>query len=224
MLKEHYEKLGLLFYYPHGAGGKFIINSLSLSRHCVLFDVNFAIWDIEQTQHDTAYYEHKLRTVLTSVPRTQDRHNWQNYELGTPPGAWDNEHCKHLIPILESATKRFFYIAHYPEQAESYQTQYPNMTLIKLTNYAQWMQTSAFKVPELEQDLDNKLAYWSHQDRQEQVFNQFRAVIVDMDNNIFDHDKMQQQVRHLYQRLGFDDFQPNLWSQYYVRYMQVHNQ
>ena len=224
MLKEHYEKLGLLFYYPNGAGGKFIINSLSLSRHCVLFDVNFAIWDIQQTQHDTAYYEHKLRTVLTSVPEKQDRRRWQNYELGIPPGAWRDENCTHLRPVLEYGMKRFYYVTHYPELAEQYQAQYPDMTIIKLTNYAQWMQTSAFKMPALEQDLDNKLAYWSYQDRQEQVLNQFRAVTVDMDNNIFDHDKMQQQIQYLYKRLGFDDFQPNLWSQYYDRYMQVHTQ
>jgi hypothetical protein len=222
MLKTRYQKLGLLFYYPHGAGGKFIINGLSLSRHCVLFDINFAVWDIEQTKHDASYYQKKLDRVLTSVPEKQDRHRWQNYELGTPPGAWEDENCTHLRPVLEYGMKRFYYVAHYPELAEQYQAQYPDMTMIKLTNYGKWMQTSAFKVPDLERDLANKLAHWRYTDRQESVLNRFKGIKVDIDNNIFDHDNMQQHMKYLYDQLGFDDFQPELWSQYYHRYMQVH--
>jgi hypothetical protein len=56
--------------------------------------------------------------------------------------------------------KRFYYVAHYPELAEQYQAQYPEMTMIKLTNYGEWMQTSAFKVPDLERDLANNLDHW----------------------------------------------------------------
>jgi len=189
-----------------------------------LFDPEFAKWDIAQTVHDSAYYEHKLRTVLTSVPPVHDRDRWQNYELGTPPGVWNNEHCKHLIPILESATKRFYYITHDPDQAQQYLDQYPGMTMIKLTNYVQWMQNSAFKMPDLQRELDNKLAYWGYIDRQEQVLNRWHAVTVDMDTNMFDHDMMQQHIQFLYDQLGFDDFQPQLWSQYYDQYMQVHTQ
>ena len=46
--------------------------------------------------------------------------------------------------------------------------------------------------------------------------------MVDIDSNMFDTDRMIEEIRKLYDKLSFDDFSPDLVRQYHVPYLKLH--
>jgi hypothetical protein len=228
MSDSNFQPFCILIYYPCGAGGKFIINSLGLSRHCVPHHIGMAIWDISQQIVDSSYYQQKLQQVLKTVPEyKQEARKWQQYELGVfnkwidlssvPPTVGTS--LKNII-----AHNRYFCtIAHTPEDLQLYLDNFPNIKhVIKLTNYSSWLKISRFKIPELENNIDNKIKYWKFIDEQELNNSKLFYKLIDIDNSMFDYDRMLDQVKNLYSYLNFDDFNKELWTAYYQKYINFH--
>ena len=67
----------------------------------------------------------------------------------------------------------------------------------------------------IKQDIDQYYK-WSSIDNE--CFN------VDIDSNIFDPDRMIEEIKKLYDKLSFNDFSPDLVKQYCVPYIKLHNQ
>jgi len=211
----------VIFYYPCCAGGKFLINSLSLSKHSVLHDVELSVWDVNQSVHDTTYYKQKLQYILDTVPQTQDNTQWLKYEL-VVESKWNLADSPYLEPILEKQQHSFSLIAHEIDRVFYLKKNFPNSYVIKLTNYVKWMACSQFKMTQVRDDLKNKIDYWSFIDRKELEGPKFYDFLVDVDQNYGDYDLMSNTIKNLYAILDFDDFDLDLWTQYYTKYRSAH--
>ena len=218
---DTFQSLCILVYYPVAAGGKFIINSLGLSRYCVPHSIKYADWDIQQNDFNSAYYNAKLQQILETIPPINDYLAWQSYELGV--GAqWCPTYCDPSpVNTIAKANRHFCIIAHDPTDLRSTMT-IPFKNIIKLTNYTEWLSFCKFKHPMLASDIENKVAYWNYIDKQELNTLDFSYMLVDMDANIFDQNAIANQIKNLYSELQFDDFNFDLWSQYYNKYINFH--
>ena len=208
-------------YYPPGAGGKFLINSLGLSRHMVPNDVDWAIWDLQQTVHDHEYYNKKLQTILRTVPDAVDDPKWQQYELNSNH-KWRSPDSEFLSPIIENQTKSWAVVVHTLDQVRESKKAFPNSFVVKLSNYSKWLRISQFKMLSLSEDINNKIDYWTYVDHQEIQGEKFFDSLFDVDHCYTNLDRMRRSVEELYHQLGFDDFQYPLWVQYYIRYLSSH--
>ena len=214
-----YNSLCILVYYPAGAGGKFFINSIGLSRHCVPHDVVHAEWDIKQHNFDLHYYNTKLQQVLATIPAIDDYLQWQPYELGVGNKWYDNESV--YIKKIIDAGRKFCILAHDPDRFKQCLNNNPQC-IIKLTNYGSWMKAAKFKNIFLSNDIENKISYWSYMDKQELKEFDFPYLLIDIDAIMFDKNAMTTQIKNLYSELKFDDFNSELWGQYYDKYINFH--
>jgi hypothetical protein len=220
-----FQSQAIIVYYPCGTGGKFIINSLGLSRHCVPQDNLLSQWDIQQRIFDQSYYQKKLDQVSATVPPKYDLKNWQTYELGVGLhwlSKFDDVQTR-LINIID-ANRYFCLINHTFADLESMLHKYPGIkNIIKLTNYTKWLELCKFKISSIEHDIKNKIDYWKYIDDKEVANNAIPWTLVDIDNSMHNYKNMLQQIKNLYDILNFDDFDENLWSQYYKKYIHVHH-
>jgi hypothetical protein len=223
-MKNDYNSLAIHVYYPVAAGGKFTVNSLGLSRHCVIHDPQLAEWDIEQTNFDSVYYQRKLEIIQGTVPLPDNLQNWNKFELGVLD-KWINSSNRITLTLQKiiDQGRHFCQIGHVMEDFKPWLDISPELkNVIKLTNYTKWLKRCAFKVNGLANDVDNKVVYWDYIDKKEIGEPPMNWLLVDMDDSIFDQAIMQNQIEQLYNHFGFDDFQPELWQQYYQKYIAVH--
>jgi hypothetical protein len=161
---DKFQSQCIIVYYPNGAGGKFIINSLGLSQYCVPHHPQLAVWDMQQTIFNDTYYQKKLDQILKTIPPIHDLNKWQKYELGVgnewgPYGAQTVNMSSALIDIV-NANRHFCLIVHSPEELKQATMQHPNLNVIKLTNYSQWLARSSFKMLGLANDLYKLLEFY----------------------------------------------------------------
>ena len=216
-----FEDLCVLFYYPPSAGGKFIINSLGLSKHCVLHSPRLAQWELEQTDIDLLYKK-KLETVLKTVPEHAFDGTWQKYELGVG-ASWFQHKNITITPELQKiidSSKHFCLIYHNIDELRLILSMYPRTPVVKLTNFVDWMVYCSSKTKIT--DIDEKRLYWSFVDKNELVYPTTDWILVDIDDSIRSMVLMQQQIQMLYNKFGFDDFDESRWRQYYTKYAQSH--
>jgi len=214
-----FEDLCILFYYPPSAGGKFIINSLSLSKNCVLHSNELAQWELDQTDIDLLYKK-KLETILKTVPENALDGTWQKYELGD---SWFQDKNLTITPDLQkiiNSSKHFCSIYHNVDELRLILSMYPRTRVVKLTNYVNWMIYCSAKTRIT--DIDEKRIHWSFIDKNEIESPTVDWILIDIDNSIRSMAVMQQQIEILYNKLGFDDFDESRWRQYYIKYAQSH--
>jgi len=225
-MTDKFQSQCIIVYYPCGAGGKFIVNSLGLSQYCVPQHPQLAVWDMQQTMFNNTYYQTKLDQILKTIPPIHDLNNWQNYELGVDK-AWGmiDEQTMSITPALidiVNSDRHFCLIVHTPEELKQVIIRYPNLNVIKLTNYSQWLVRSNFKLLDLKNDIDNKVDYWRFIDQEELKNPQIPYILVDIDSTINNHTAMLNQIQNLYNRLKFNDFNSSFWNQYYQKYISIH--
>lgn len=213
----------LIVYYPVCAGGKFTINSLGLSRYCTLHDYQLACWDASQFKHDQLYYQTKLEYILQTVPDTKNDKNWTRFEMGNDHQLFKNNQFLNSAAKLITRNDQCFCITVHDQNLLDPMLEITTATqVIKLTNFTQWMRTSAFKHKDTEDDIENKVAAHNFLDQKE-MQNKSWFYAIDMDRGMQDQSFMQQQIQSLYEKLGWDDFDQTSWSRYYQRYIQSHN-
>jgi hypothetical protein len=218
-----FEDLCIAVYYPCSAGGKFIINSLGLSKHCVLHDADLAQWELEQTDVNLLYNK-KLEVILKTVPENAFDGNWQKYELGS---SWIKQKNSIQDPDpadlqkIINGSKHFCIVCHEFDQLQYILSRYPKTRVVKLTNYADWMILCKSKTRIT--DVDEKIIHWSFVDKNEIESPTVDWILVDIDDSMKSMTKMQKQIQMLYSKLGFDDFDESRWCQYYIKYAQSHS-
>ena len=216
-----FEDLCIVVYYPPSAGGKFIINSLGLSKNCVLHSTRLAQWELEQTDVDLLY-EKKLENILKTVPENAFDGTWQKYELKVGD-SWFPDEDGTITPGLQkiiSSSKHFCFIYHNFNELQSILSMYPKTRVVKPTNYIDWMIYCRTKTRIT--DVDEKRIHWSFVDKNEVASNAIDWILIDIDNSMRSMTLMQQQIEMLYNKLGFDDFNQSRWRQYYTKYAQSH--
>ena len=213
--------LTLIVYFPPCAGGKFVINSLGLSKYCTLHDYNLALWDSRQTAHDQQYYQTKLKHTLHTVPVAKNSTRWSQHEMGNARYLVDAVVFEHSADRITKQQQHFCAIAHTPEDIEEIKKFTHSTTVIKLSNFSKWLRVSSFKHAATANDIENKVANYSYIDHKELAESTWYYTI-DIDTGMYDQTFMQRQIMELYHKLGWDDFDSNIWSQYYQRYINSH--
>ena len=74
-------------WYPQIAGGKFIMNCLSLSRHCVPMDIEMC----NHLLNFPADYSYRLLKVISTLPPKKDMDLWYDYEFANAKFYDDSE-------------------------------------------------------------------------------------------------------------------------------------
>ena len=222
MLKMKISDLTLIVYYPVCAGGKFIINSLGLSRHCTLHDYILAIWDSDQTVYDQTYYQTKLEHTLRTVPPNKQDLDWQKYEMGNSRHLSSPYNFNLYATNIAKQQQYFCIIAHDIVNLEKIKNFTNSTTVIKLTNFAKWARHSSFKHQDISNNVENYI-YHRHSIDKEEMQDSTWFHTIDIDCGMQDQSTMQYQIQLLYTKLGWDDFDQTSWTHYYQRYIQSHN-
>ena len=213
----------IIFNFPAGAGGKMLQNCVSLSRHCVLTKLEYALWQLKYVgDFDPNFYQQKLGWVLATLPTKDKMIHWLEYELGETLLYGINflEFNKHIpVPnkeIYKLADKKLWstVTVHNFGAVEHYINYWPNIKYVSLINNKIFAKKSLFlKNPNLKFDND-----WATLGRTP-IGTGFEF---DVDNTIYDTNKFLDQVEKLYEYLEFDDFQRDLISAYHSKYIKLH--
>ena len=213
----------IIFNFPAGAGGKMLQNCVSLSRHCVLTKLEYALWQLKYVgDFDPNFYQQKLGWVLATLPTKDEMIHWVGYELGETLLYGINflEFNKHIpVPnkeIYKLADKKLWstVTVHNFGAVEHYINYWPNIKHVSLINNKIFAKKSLFlKNPNLK--FDNAWENLGH--TPSGVGFKF-----DIDNTIYDTNKFLDQVEKLYEYLEFDDFQRDLISAYHSKYIKLH--
>ena len=213
----------IIFNFPAGAGGKMLQNCVSLSKHCVLTKLEYALWQLTYVgDFDHNFYQQKLGWVLATLPTKDEMINWLGYELGETLLYGINflEFNKHIpVPnkeIYKLADKKLWstVTVHNFGAVEHYINYWPNIKYVSLINNKIFAKKSLFlKNPNLKFDND-----WENLGHTPSGV----GFKFDIDNTIYDTNKFLDQVEKLYEYLEFDDFQRDLISAYYSKYIELH--
>ena len=213
----------IIFNFPAGAGGKMLQNCVSLSRHCVLTKLEYALWQLKYVgDFDHNFYQQKLGWVLETLPTKDEMIHWVGYELGETLLYGINflEFNKHIpVPnkeIYKLADKKLWstVTVHNFGAVEHYINYWPNIKYVSLINNKIFAKKSLFlKNPNLKFDND-----WENLGHTPSGI----GFKFDIDNTIYDTNKFLDQVEKLYEYLEFDDFQRDLISAYYSKYIELH--
>ena len=213
----------IIFNFPAGAGGKMLQNCVSLSRHCVLTKLEYALWQLKYVgDFDPNFYQQKLGWVLATLPTKDEMIHWLEYELGETLLYGINflEFNKHIpVPnkeIYKLADKKLWstVTVHNFGAVEHYINYWPNIKYVSLINNKIFAKKSLFlKNPNLTFDSD-----WENLGHTPSGV----GFKFDIDNTIYDTNKFLDQVEKLYEYLEFDDFQRDLISAYYSKYIELH--
>ena len=214
----------IVFTFPAGGGGKMLQNCVGLSRHCVLNHCNYLNWQVNYSKPiDSEYYQQKLQWILKTVPDTDQMHNWLAYEIDKdlPYGiTWTDFRAQHSVANLNyyQAAKQGLWATismHTYKSTFDYglSNYWPTLKHVCLSNCEKFARQSL--------SLKNKALLfdenWPKCETDPDVGFHF-----DVDNTIYDHDKFISQVEELYNYLEFDDFQADLVSIYWKKYIAIH--
>jgi hypothetical protein len=213
----------IIFNFPAGAGGKMLQNCVGLSRYCVLTKLEYALWQMEYAGPiGDEFYQQKLQWILTTLPEPSEMRSWLGYELGETLLYGQNfvEFNKEL-PIKEPAIYQLAekglwstLTVHNFGSVDHYVKYWSIIRHVCLTNSEQFARKNlVIKNTNLNFDED-----WPTLGRTPVG----RGFDFDIDSTIYNQEKFIAQVGQLYEYLEFDDFRPDLITEYYLRYIQLH--
>lgn len=223
----------ILMYYPSFAGGKFVYNCLSLSRHCIITDPRFAMQDVSYKVFDNKFYQFKIDAVLSTLPPRHDLSRWRVYEFreflvhgidnhlyGELPvdELKSYEFNPILTPIIESDRYHGF-VSHEHHVSLGFKSLWENAKVITLVNWNKFIRIAGAIKRSDSEDVELHLDYL----RDFQTSLPFETFIFDVDNSMFNRNNCLRSIQSLYDGMGFDDFNPELIGRYYDEYMYLHN-
>ena len=137
----------IILQFPAYAGGKFISNCLSLSRHAVPQHATVA----EYLLNSPTDYQYRFDRVVETLPPKHDMHNWiAKYEFGdrqlygSMVSDWQQGQVSDsMVPLIEKLSQSslgFFLVSH--GHAGNLLKVWPNATLIILTNWEKFYNIS----------------------------------------------------------------------------------
>jgi hypothetical protein len=222
----------ILVYAPPFAGGKFIMNCLAMSRHCIISDSRFAEQDLNFTNHDATFYKFKLDSVLQSLPPADKINQWRLYEFQewVFAGIKNDDYAHRTIedlrshkfnPILSKVldSQRYHcFLSHYYNTTVGFQQVWPNTKIITLVNWQKFIKLAGTLKSLSNENIDNHLSHLL--DHPSTL--SWPSLIYDVDHSIFSQENHLRSIKTLYHALGWDDFQEDLIEQYYSEYRYLH--
>lgn len=200
-----------IVYYPGYSGGKFLINCLALSRHCVLQDKDRINLSVEEKFR---VLDHELDIVLGKA--TADNYvagTWSDFRMGCDSlfnNKYDPESYPAVVTELTNGERLFFVIAHIPEDLDKLLGIWHNAKVICFNRgfkFVSWRTSPAFAMTLIQ-------GYRSVPPRQEEVLNWSADWFLD-------RERFMNEIKYLYTDMGLDDFNPALVEWFYNKYMQA---
>ena len=195
----------VIVYYPHNAGGKFLINSLGLSNGCYLQDIEFV-----KLQLDNQFTpELKLATLLTRLD-LNDNQTWKDLGLGCQQLFGTNYHDPEdffpEINLISYKPTLFFIVTHNLNFFEKVNDVWPNAKKIYLTNYAKFIEWRS-NVP-------------CTRPEETELLTQHEFLIWDVES-YFDKSQYLTQLETFYSQLGLTDFNQQYVETFYNKYIET---
>ena len=217
--------------FPSYAGGKFIINCLSLSKYT---HPQSAIGHLIDHPND---YNYRFNLVMKTLPPPTEMLNWRHFELGNSDfklggskkqelvwGDW-TQNGKFAIESepnfeqLDASKLKFFLVNH--SAVEDLLNSWTNATVVALQNYEKFQQLAvALKSTNTELLQNLPTTGFSYGAFKYSFKND--VVLFDIDRCIFDRAVFLSSMKQLYLDLGFNDFNNELIDQFYCAYMELH--
>ena len=227
----------IIMLYPAYAGGKFISNCLSLSKHCVPW-TNFDLSKLDD-------YQYRLQVVNQSLPNADNMKKWLRYEFNEP-----NTDSEFYIEAKQKGLS-FFHMLH---NADAFKT-WKQKDLVALTNYEKFRQL-AYKLKKTNRkyvDINSEERYntlkganWPEynllqrtgfdtkklellEDAKQEIHNFYplgssEHIVHTFDmNTIFNKQYFLTELKCLYKKLGLEDFNAELSCIFYNNYAKIHN-
>jgi hypothetical protein len=145
--------------FPAFAGGKFLSNCLSLSQNACPQDAKAATFLMQQPNN----YQYRLQTVLSTLPRYQQRRQWRDFEFGDSQLYGDlqwRQWNRGIAEPLNDITRRlcnadmYFFITNHGMDPTALRKVWPKATLLILTNFRRFQKISmSVKVDQTAHDL-----------------------------------------------------------------------
>lgn len=224
----------ITFCYPPGAGGKFLMNCLALSRHAVFQDQSLVYKEFYlENKHKEIFYNFKFASAMKSLPVKSELKNWMYYEYDIDLFNWEasdswhkkltNNSVSNEVKILSNHNKNFFLVAHDVEKLKKIINYFPNTKILLIKNFLDFMllcNTLKFSPP-----MPRKGKIWWKNYGYKEFINSFSNYKIDYTVNyeyIFDEEKFLYQIENLYNQLGYDDFNKNMVTKFYRAYIELH--
>jgi len=192
---------GIVIHFPAYAGGKFIGNCLSLSKHCMVLNKSSISYLLSAPDD----YDYRLQQALSTLPDQTDMKRWvTNYEFGdremygSATTSWHNGEegyiDKEIIELVESKSK-FFMTAHCLQHVVNILKIWRNATVLTMINYREFRCIAARKKGAVLPDIGNeciekyciiKGGHWPTWERFQQVGYDANKLIGDIPDKIRD--------------------------------------
>ena len=135
--------------FPKFAGGKFLINCLSLSQHSVPQHAESAL----QILANPLNLALRQKAIASTLPTKDDMHNWHQYELGcqqlfgSEVEYWRRgirlESSSDIVAPLTCSKLSAFLVSHNIDEVKKLQKVWPNLIVIRLYNYETFQSISS---------------------------------------------------------------------------------
>lgn len=133
-------KNSVLVYFPAGAGGKFLMNSLALSNKAVLQSAKLAELDL----NNQLTIEDKFNELMTRIQKTNSM-IWSDLFLGdsmlfgVENKNFNSPSLAKVIEPLSNSNRLFFSAAHNRMHANRVKEFFPNSTIIQFVNNEEFL-------------------------------------------------------------------------------------
>ena len=223
----------IIVFYPGLAGGKFLINCLGLSD-----DVVFQDHQLAQKQLDLKFIQQdKINYLLDKLAETvewndyPEVYGWNDLDLGCMElfGISNSDYVQlssdeirnlqfnDVITTLSNSSKKFFIVAHWPNNVARYLTVWPNAKLITFKNYSKFIN---FRI----HDRIKENVYIPMSD---EMPNNYNEVITKFSDQMqlwdtdwyFDEKDTIAGIKNLYQSLNLSNFNEKAITSYYTAWI-----
>jgi len=226
----------IILFYPQFAGGKFLMNCLALSKNATFQNSEIARKDLELKDYkidENFHYNFKLDAALKSLPpNKKECINWKNYEYGciqffnwncSSSDYFDMENdCKDEIKILSNRTDtNFFIVSHTTTGLQKILNYFKNAKIIMLTEFNHFLIKSAnLKSNKSFDKGEYHIARWEKQF--DTINKKFNIDYIMSYKNIFNEDNFLDDLKNLYDELGYEDYNKELIRKFYRAYISLH--
>jgi hypothetical protein len=180
-------------------------------------DLSLALKDLTYSVYDDAYYQFKLKAVLSSLSTSfLVDGNWKEFP-GLDVPIHSVETIAKLITQVKTQNKKICHIAHRNNEVERFRIRYPDLQVCKLINFKKF-NSQCFVLKSDTKDID----------RHAQGFDTWTEtatesdITFNVDLSIYNHDQFLSEIKKLYDYFEFEDFNSELLTNFYNQYKKLH--
>lgn len=221
----------IITYFPTYAGGKFLINCLALSCHATFQHADIALMDLQLKDADASnYYNWKVERALDSIPEGEDKiKNWRGNEIYGCDKLFNwasylptTTNLSYAIKTLSNRDDtNFFIIAHNLESLKKIKNLFQNAKILKIVDFFPFIEI-AYNKKTMDGNFKKDKNFIKSISKFERDRSKINVDYCISYKNIFNEELFLEELKNLYNQLGYDDFNKELVRVFYRKYISIH--